>query len=287
MKLRTLEPRDVEVAGILVHEAYARSARDHGRPPPWPDAAETTRLVRRYLDEDPHGGVVADVDGAVAGVGFVRRRGEAATVGPLAVAAPRRGTGGQLLDELVARAEGQGAAALRLFVEGWNADAFALFSGRSFTPGDVVAALERPGGAAPRIDAARGLEVAPFRPGDLDELTALDTRLTGLERRQDLETLVRLVARRRGALVGYLGVSGNRLGPALALDVADLGGLVARALADVQGAAAARLSTAPPTAMLAALGLGFQVSAVGMLMVRGVAPPARPPQLYSIVPEVL
>ncbi len=100
---------------------------------------------------------------------------------------------------------------------------------------------------------------------------------------------MRLVARRRGAVVGYLGTGAGsgQLGPALALDVADLGALVARALAGVDGPARARLSTAAPTAMLAALGLGFRVVALGTLMVRGVSPPARPPQLYSIVPEIL
>ena len=287
MKIRTLESRDLEVAGILIYETYARAAREHGQAPRWADAAEATRLAERYLADDRQGGVCADVDGALAGVGFVRRRGEAATIGPLAVAAPRRGTGGQIVDELIARAEGQGAGAIRLHQDGWNADSFALYAGRSFAALDVVASLERPAGPPPRIDAARGLEVAAFRPTDLAEMAALDLRLSGLDRKQDLTAQGRLVARRRGALVGYLCAHEGQLGPAVALDVADLGALIARALPEVQGRATARLSTAAPTAMLAALGLGFRVASVGTLMVRGVSPPARPPQLYSIVPEVM
>lgn len=287
MKLRGLEKRDLEIAGVLLYESFARATRERGQSPPWADAGETMRLAERYLGDELGESIVADVDGAVAGVGFARRRGEAATVGPIAVAAPRQGIGGQILDELVARAEAQGAAAIRLFVDGGNADAFALFAGRSFGALDVVAAMERPAGPAPRIDGARGLEVSAFRDADVAEMAALDLRLCGLDRRGDLTTQARLVARRRGAVVGFLCAEGGALGPAVALDVSDLGGLMARALAQIPGRAVARLSTATPTAMLVALGLGFRVTGVGTLMVRGVSPPARPPQLYSMVPEVL
>jgi hypothetical protein len=289
MKLRTMEARDVEVAGVVLFEAYARAARARGAAPPWADAAEAGRVAARQQGDavDREGAVVADVDGAIAGVGFVRRRGEVATIGPLAVVAPGRGTGAQLLDELVARAEGQGAAALRLHQDGWNPESFALFAGRSFAPLDTIASLERPPGPPPRLDAARGLEVAAGRPADLAEVAAFDLRLTGLERPGDLAALPRLVARRRGAVVGYLAAEGGLLGPGLALDVADLGALVARALAEVAGPARARLSTAAPTAMLAALALGFRVTSIGTLMVRGLSPPARPPQLYSLRPEIL
>ena len=102
MKLRGLEKRDLEIAGVLLYESFARATRERGQSPPWADAGETMRLAERYLGDELGESIVADVDGAVAGVGFARRRGEAATVGPIAVAAPRQGIGGQILDELVA-----------------------------------------------------------------------------------------------------------------------------------------------------------------------------------------
>jgi hypothetical protein len=283
VKLRSLERRDVDAAGALMYEAFRAAALEHGARPAWKDAAEATRLVELYLD----GGVVADFDGAVAGVGFWRKRGDAATLGPLAAASPGRGVGGKILDELVARAEAAGASSLRLFQDGWNAASFALYAGRSFAAVDTIAALERPAGAPPRIDSARGLEVTAFSGGDLAEIAALDLRLTGLDRKEDLVARLRLVARRRGVLVGFLGGAEATLGPALALDAADLGALISRALQDARGAVSARLSTAAPTAMLVALGLGFRVTGVGTMMVRGVTPPARPPQMFGIIPEIL
>lgn len=284
MNLRDMLPADLDSVGPLLHDVFRRAALEHGAPPPWRDAAEARARAELYLGE---GAVVAESGGAIAGCGFVRRRGEIATIGPLAAAVPGRGTGGKLLDELIARAEGWGVSAMRLFQDGWNPSAFALYAGRSFAALDSIVQVERPPLPPPRLDAARGLEVLPFAKTDLAEVVGLDHRLTGLERPADLAA-IKLVARRRGALVGYLGLAeGGIFGPALALDVADLGALIARALKDEGGRVIARLSTAAPTAVLAALGLGFRVSSLGTLMVRGVIPPARPPQLYSIVPEIL
>jgi hypothetical protein len=281
-----MERRDLAAVGALLHESFRTAALEHGAPPPWRDATEATALAELYLGE-PEGAVVAEGGGAIAGCGFVRRRGEIATLGPIAAAVRGRGTGGKLLDELIATAEGWGVASMRLYQDGWNPASFAMYAGRSFAAVDTVAAVERAAGAPPRLDSSRGLEVAAMRTSDLEEVAALDRRLTGLERAADLAALVRLVARRRGAIVGYGGVAGNALGPVVALDVADLGALVARLLPEIPGAATGRLSTAAPTAMLAMLALGFRVTAVGTVMVRGVAPPARPPQLYGIRPEIL
>jgi hypothetical protein len=281
-----MERRDVAAAGALLFDAFRSAALEHGAPPAWRDVAEATEVAALHLEE-PEGAVVAESGGALVGCGFVRRRGEVATLGPIAAAVPGRGTGGKLLDELIARAEHWGVHSMRLYQDGWNPASFALYASRSFAAVDTVAAVERPAMAAPKLDSSRGLEVAPMKPGDLVELAALDHRLTGLERPRDLAQVVRLVARRRGALVGFAGAVGGALGPVVALDVADLGGLVARMLPDVPGVATGRLSTAAPTAMLAMLALGFRVSAVGTVMVRGVSPPARPPQLYGVRPEIL
>jgi len=285
--LRDLGPSELEAAGGLLYEAFARAAGPRGYLPPWASAGDATEAVRAGYAQDREGAIAAEVDGRLVGVGFVRRRGEVATLGPLATAEPKRGVGSTLLDELISRADGWGCQAIRLYQDAWNPDSFALYAGRSFAVVDVVARIERPAGQAPKRDSSRGLEIAAFRPEDLTELMELDLRLTGLERSQDLTALVRLVARRRGKVVGFLGMTGGLLGPALALDVADLGGLVARALVDAGTHATARLSTAAPTAMLAALGLGFHVGEVGLVMSRGIQPHARPPQLYSLVPEVL
>jgi GNAT superfamily N-acetyltransferase len=284
MQIRPFRRDDIAAAGQLLYEAFARVGEAHGYGPPWPSPEDAAAVCARSLEDEPDGAIVAE-DGDLVGAGFARRRGETATIGPLAAAVWGRGIGGSLLDELVARAEGWGCQAVRLFQDAWNPVSFALYAGRSFAPVDVAAVLERPPGKLP-IGASRGLEIGPFEERDLAEVMALDHRLTGLERPDDLRALTVLVARRRGAVVAFLGRRGGALGPAVALDASDLGTLLQRSLDDLEPLVA-RLSTAAPVALPMARALGFRIRSLGTVMVRGPAPPARPPQLYSLAPEVL
>ena len=104
-------------------------------------------------------------------------------------------------------------------------------------------------------------------------------------RADDLAQNTRLCARRRGTIVGFVAGAAATLGPALALDASDLGVLLGRALENRR--MLARLSTAAPAALPVLLALGFRVASLGLILSRGPAAPARPPQLYSLVPEVL
>jgi GNAT superfamily N-acetyltransferase len=290
VNLRPLVAGDVERAAGLLAAAW-RGPAGAGADAASPDRDDraAAALLERHLAAAPDVAVVADAGGAIAGVGCARVRGEVATLGPIAVAAVGRGTGGALVDALLEHADGAGCHALRAHVDGSDPGAFALLTARGFTAIDVTAAIERPPGRPSAPDGSRGLEVAGPRPGDLDEVLRLDHRLTGHERRPDLEARLRLVARRRGAVVGYLAASGAALGPAVTVDASDLFTLVVRAIAQLgaDAAARARLSTAAPTAALAALAVGFRVGGVGVVMSRGAAPPTRPPQLYSLDPEIL
>ncbi len=279
--VRALTPREVPAAAKVLHEAHARTASERGLPSRFGSAAEAAQSLEDHLREEREGVLCAlGDDGGLAAVGVVRRQADTGIIGPIASAAWGRGAGGALLDELCSRAEGWGTASVRATFDAGDARAFALFSSRSFGVVDTAARLLRGPLPAPRVEGARGLEIAPPRPADLEGMVELDRRLTGLDRGDELARVVTLCARRRGTVVGFLSARAGLLGPALALDVADLGVLMARALAEHAGPAAALLSTAAPTAMLAAIGLGFRVVGVEIVAVRGMAPPARPPQLY-------
>ncbi len=281
VETRALTAKDLPAAGALLHAAYDRAARERNLPPRFHSAAEAVQIAEELWREEREGAlVVVGEGGALAGVGFARRMGDWAALGPIGSATSGQGTGGALVDELCVRAEGWGGGSIRASFDAGDARAFALFSGRSFAVVDTAARLLRGALPAPRVDGARGLELAAPRPADLEAMVELDRRLTGLERGTELARVVTLCARRRGAVVGFLSARAGQLGPGLALDVADLGVMMARALADHAGPAAALLSTAAPTAMLAALGLGFRVVGVEIVAVRGLAPPARPPQVY-------
>jgi ribosomal protein S18 acetylase RimI-like enzyme len=296
--IRTIKPADTEAAGALLYRAFESSAGDHGFPAPWDDEAQARALLERHRDPATSRVMLAEEGGALLGVGALRLRGEVATIGPLATYIQGRGIGGALLDELLRCADEAGTLAQRLYVDAWNASAYALYAGRGFGVIDTVAHVERAPAPGPALDSARGLEVRAFEQRDRDDVQRLDRRLTGHDRPEDLGELVRLVARRRGDVVGYLGAreAGRTilLGPAVAVDASDLFTLITHALAEAgQGLSAAdrplraRLSTTAPAASMAALGLGFRIRELGVVMSRGAPPPARPPQMYSMDPEVV
>jgi ribosomal protein S18 acetylase RimI-like enzyme len=291
--IRTIKPTDTEAAGALLYGAFESVAGAHGAAAPWDDEAQTRALIERHLEGTASRAMVAEEGGALVGVGAVRLRGEVATIGPLATYIPSRGIGGALLDELVRCAEEAGTLAQRLYVDAWNPSAFALYAGRGFGVIDTVAHIERASAPGPALESSRGLEVRAFEARDQDEVSRLDRRLTGHDRPVDL------VARRRGDLVAFLGAGelGDTilLGPVVAVDVSDVFTLITHVLAEAGGhgwSAAgrplrARLSTTAPAACMAALGLGFRVRELGVVMSRGAPPPARPPQIYSLDPEIV
>jgi ribosomal protein S18 acetylase RimI-like enzyme len=298
----TIAPAQFEVAGAILYQAFERSASARDRRAPWPNEEDAAAFARRTAEAEPGWVVIAESGGAPVGVGAARRRGEVVSIGPIAAYVDGRGIGSAILDELLRRADDDGAASVRLYADAWNEAAYALYASRGFSTVDVVAHVDRHAERAAPPGSARGLEVKPPQRGDdreLDALTRLDSRLTGHERRGDLAASVRLVARRRGEIVGYLGgradAFGIALGPAVAVDISDLFTMVSHALAGTGDEpwipagqpVRARLSTAAPAAPLAALGLGFRVRELGVVLSRGAPPPTRPPQLYSIDPEVL
>jgi GNAT superfamily N-acetyltransferase len=282
-EVRPLGPADADAAGELLAAA-------------WPEGVASAGTGRALVEEiraqapagGPAGTLAAFAGGVMVGVALARPIGEITEVVALVAFPPARGTGTALLDAVCELADEWGGGAVRLRAPAGDPAALALCSGRSFAVVDVAAKVVRPAQAAPKLEAARGLEIAPLRPSDLAALAELDRRLTGIDRSAALGRLrpAPLVARRRGNVCGFLGRDGARLGPALALDVSDLGVLVARGLSE-DGPAHTRggethaiVSTAAPTALLGVCALGFRVERVEVVLMRGPAPPARPPQLY-------
>lgn len=303
MNVRTLQSSDLDQAGTVLFGAFASAAELRGYRPPWPDEQRARALLSSYRDAEREHVLVAEEGGVVIGVGALRVRGEIASVGPIAVMVDGRGIGSALLDGLLACADRAGVVATRLYVDAWNPSAYALYAGRGFGVVDLVTHIERQPGNTPELGNSRGLEVRPFERSNatvLEELVRFDRKLTGHDRPADLAASVRLVARRRGSIVGYLGAvpNGERtsLGPAVAVDVSDLFILLTNALIAAASDESwiggervlhARLSTSAPAASMAAMGLGFKVCELGVVMSHGAPPPTRPPQMYALLPELL
>ncbi|TMB00750.1 MAG: GNAT family N-acetyltransferase [Deltaproteobacteria bacterium] len=286
--LRAAESRDVEPAGDVNFVAFYRAALAHGLVPAVTTPADSRRYIRHLLEFDPLGGVVAEEDDRIVGVGWVHPRGAVATLGPIAVdpGAQGRGIGRRLLERAVELA-GKGLPQVRLVQESFNAVSLGLYLRAGFRIVAPILELELGAGTAlvpPRAPA--GAAVRPAAPADAPRLVARDARAFGAPRLQSIDLYLRrgrvLVAEDRGALAGYamgIGFEGvAHLGSAAADDaevLLCLAGTVASELA-AQGH---RVRTMVPAAdrrlVEGLMGFGFRVFRACHYMVRGggTAPP--------------
>jgi hypothetical protein len=294
VSLRAAHERDAERAGDVGFVASYRSALTHGVSPAVNAPGGSRGYIRQLLALDPLGGVVAEEDGEIVGVGWVHRRGPVATIGPLAVdpRAQGRGIGRRLLERCLEVA-GPGVPQVRLVQDGHDAGALGLCLRTGFRVVAPLLALERPAAApvaAPDVGA--GLVIRAAGAEDRARLVARDARAFGAERPQSVDVYLRdgraLVAVRSGGLAGYalgIGFDGTaHLGAASADDADLLLALLATLAADLSRTDAPVRILVPAADRRLVDGLvhlGFRVFRSCLYLVRGGGTP--PPPNYVLM----
>ncbi|HJQ84502.1 MAG TPA: GNAT family N-acetyltransferase [Candidatus Binatia bacterium] len=287
--IRPAEPRDVERAGDVNFVAFHRVALEHGVPPVVTMPSESRRYIRHLFEFDPLGGVVAEENDDLVGVGWLHPRGAVATIGPLAVD-PRawgRGIGRRLLERLVETA-GKGVPQIRLVQESYNTVSLGLYLRSGFRVVAPLLELDLPAAVtavAPRVPP--GMTIRRGAIEDQARIVARDARAFGAPRAQSIELYLRrgtvLVAEAGGTAIGHamgIGFEGMAFLGAASADDPETVVLLLAALAAELDAPGRTLRTLVPAAdrriVEALLALGFRVFRACLYMVRGggTAPPA-------------
>jgi hypothetical protein len=274
--VRPMVVEDALIVGEIMAGAFNEVFQRHGFPPPFPSVEAAQQLAALYAVYPESQGFVAERNGRIVGSGFVHVRGDRAGIGPVTVesSAQSSGAGRAIMDRLLG--ESQGCSSVRLTQEAFNIVSFSLYSKLGFVARDVILALVAQDPRPPA--AANASKVRVMTAADLDEVMALDTRVTGLTRRCDLDLLLgfgtHLVCERADRVVGYLCRlplgDVNYLGPAAAEEPGDLKGLLGHA-AQMPGARAARivLHASQPELVQYAMKSGYRVVSLSTYMVRG------------------
>ena len=281
--IRPLLPADVDAVAEADFAAVQDAALRHGRRSPVEAVRESRAAVRRLLDGDAVGGVVAELDGRVVGHAWLHPRGPIATFGPLAVepGAQRRGVGRALLRHCI-EAAGSRVTQVRLVHEASDTGALGLFLSEGFRIVAPVLELERAAGAA-GSDAASAARttIRPAEPGDQQRIVARDARAFGAARSHDVERRLRdgraVVAERDRGLVGYALAGAGRLGSAAAEDPAVVVAMLATLAGALRGARLRAMVLGTDRVLIdGLLGLGFALFGAGHYMIRGggTAPPS-------------
>jgi GNAT superfamily N-acetyltransferase len=274
--VRPIVLEDALVVGEIMASAFNEVFQRHGFAPPFPSVEAGKRLVALYAVYPEAQGFVAERNGRIVGSGFLHVRGDRAGIGPVTVDASAQGSGAGRAIMYRLLEESRQCSSVRLTQDAFNNVSFSLYSKLGFVPRDVLLPLAaedpRP---QPMANAAK---VRLMTADDLDEVAALDTRVTGWARRCDFDLLLgfgpHLVCERAGRMVGYLcrmaldGV--DYLGPAAAEEPDDLKSLLYQA-AQMPGARAARISlhASQPELVQYAMDSGYAVTHLSIYMVRG------------------
>lgn len=294
MEIRLLESHDLPRVGEILYLAFNRVFAEHGHPPPVPSVPSGESLARAYAEYEPAASWVALLDGEIVASAFAHPRGLTAGVGPVTVDPEHqgRGIGKRLMHRVLEELKTQ--SSIRLFQDAFNRRSFALYSTLGFEGRDVMAVLRAtPARFRGRHAAGR---LRPLETTDLNEVSMLDFRLTGLDRPADLVFLVD-----RGpafVLEGKLGIEGYGLafkagdtlflGPVVAVTtegVLQLSAHICReAACDI---VTLRAFGRPGDLMTALLAAGFEVRSLGTYMVRGAYEEPRGVQLSALFPEAL
>jgi GNAT superfamily N-acetyltransferase len=204
--LRPAEPADTDELARICFEAFGGIHDHHRFPRDFPALEAALGLMSAWIPHPQVWGVVAEVDGKIAGSNFLDERDPISGVGPITVdpEGQNAGVGRRLMEAVLER--GKDAPGIRLVQDGFHMRSLSLYTSLGF---DVTASCVVMRGT-PRGEPVGAVEVRPLTEDDLDECEALCKKVHGFERtgalRDSLQAFSPYAAVRDGRIVAYASV---------------------------------------------------------------------------------
>lgn len=290
--IRDMTRSDVDRVGEILFDAFSGVAAKYGYPPVMhalQEAKAWAWAMSRYVSSE---GIVAEVDGRVAGVVFLNKRGDVGGGGPMAIDPDFQGKtiAPQLMTAFLEKAKN--LSSIRIVQEAFNPTSFSFQYAYNFMP--VAELLDLVLNGSARQNPELHGNVSELTAQDLDEVCTYDMPRSHFDRRTDLTYYLRwgkvLVYRDAAEIRGYLaclpGIAAVQLGPLLAEgeDVAE--NLFTHALALFKGRPCrTRVMARDGRFARALMKQGFRLYCVSLLMVRGTWRPGQYIEAFGRFPE--
>lgn len=205
LTLRDAMPADAPACGRICYEAFKAIANEHNFPPDFPDAETAVGLLSIILQNRGFYGVVAELEGRIAGSNFLDERNPIAGLGPITVdpQVQNHGAGRRLMLALMQRSERRGFAGLRLVQAGYHRRSLSLYIKLGFDVREHLSCMQGPAinGTIP------GYSVRPAAESDIEACNRLCVCVHGHHRGGELRDAVRrgaaTVVEPTGRLTGY------------------------------------------------------------------------------------
>jgi ribosomal protein S18 acetylase RimI-like enzyme len=193
------------MCGRICYEAFSAIASGHHFPVDWKSEEVAVKVIEARLAHKQTYGVVAEVDGQVAGSAFLKEYKPVGAIGPVTVSSRVQGAqvGRAMMENLLERARELGLAGTRLVQAAYNTHSLALYTKLGFQTRELLVCLH----GNPVAAGMRGYPVRTGREGDMEACAELCARLHGYARREDLLEGLELrsltVVTREGRVTGY------------------------------------------------------------------------------------
>jgi predicted N-acetyltransferase YhbS len=205
MTLRPITVDDVPAAGRICYEAFKAIAEAHNFPPDFPNPDIVAGMMTHLTRHSAVYGVVAELDGRLAGSNFLDERGAILGLGPITVdpAAQNGGIGAALMRHMLDRAGRNHAPGVRLVQAGYHTRSLCLYTKLGFAVREPLANMQGP----PLALALPGCAVRPAMADDIDACNRLCQAVHGHKRGRELRDGIAQgsasVIERSGRITGY------------------------------------------------------------------------------------
>lgn len=204
--IRPAKEEDLQEVGRICYEAFAAIANAHNFPPDLPNVARANGLMKMMIGSERSFGVVAEVDGRIAGSNFMTVNDTIFGIGPITVDPTRqnKGTGAALMRAALRHAEEKRAAGVRLVQAGYHTRSLSLYSKLGFEVREHLSCMQGPAIGV----VLEGYAVRAAQPADAEAANALCRRVHGHDRAGEVAQAFAnggpaKVVERQGRLTGY------------------------------------------------------------------------------------
>ncbi len=216
-KIRRATREDIEVCGEICYRAFCELADHHKFPHEFPDLEAAHGVVRSMVSDPGHYGIVAELDGRIAGSNFMDERSTIAGIGPISVDpdVQNSGAGRAMMQHMLDRVAANRLPAVRLVQTAYHNRSLSLYAKLGFEIREPLSVMI----GSPIKESIEGYNVRAATDADLNACNRLCVSVHGHDRAGELRDAIKegtaAVVEHLGRITGYasaIGYAGHAVG---------------------------------------------------------------------------
>jgi GNAT superfamily N-acetyltransferase len=216
-QIRRATREDVEVCGEICYRAFCELADHHNFPHEFPDLEAAHGVVRSMISDPGHYGIVAELNGRIAGSNFMDERSTIAGIGPISVDpdVQNSGAGRAMMQHMLDRVAANRLPGVRLVQTAYHNRSLSLYAKLGFEIREPLSVMI----GSPIKESVPGYKVRAATDADLDSCNRLSVSVHGHDRAGELRDAIKdgtaAVVEHLGRITGYasaIGYAGHAVG---------------------------------------------------------------------------